>query len=66
MPIRSLDEIRNKPNPHDQLEIEYQRSEVKQACDKLIEKYRKEPEFLRAVAIELASEMLKGSEHDVL
>jgi hypothetical protein len=51
---KSHTELRNKPNPNDELEMEYQRVEAAIAAEKLIEKYSTEPAFLRAMLTEAA------------
>jgi cell fate (sporulation/competence/biofilm development) regulator YlbF (YheA/YmcA/DUF963 family) len=62
---KSHTELRNKPNPNDDLELAYQQVEAEVAADRLIEKYSTEPQFLRAMLTEAVRKITRKAERTI-
>jgi hypothetical protein len=58
MVYRTDKEIRNKPNPNDELEIEVAEAEANRVADNIINEFHREPVFLRAVLTQCAQKLL--------
>jgi hypothetical protein len=55
---RTDKEIRNKPNPNDDLEMEVAEAEADRVASNILNEFHSEPDFLRAVLTKAAQKML--------
>ena len=58
MVYRTDKQIRNKPDPNDELEMAVAEAEANGVADNIINEFHSEPEFLRAVLTKAAQKML--------
>lgn len=56
--VRTLEQIRNAPTPGDEVEEAYAEGEAAIEANRLIQKFHKEPEFLRRVLVTTANKVL--------
>jgi hypothetical protein len=58
MVYRTDKEIRNKPDPNDELEMAVAEAEADRVAGNILSEFHSEPEFLRAVLTKAAQKML--------